>query len=122
MSDLLPPFLVVAAAIIWLAGLRLFLHSGLSRRRKILWTAFLVSVGAAIGLLLTGRQVLEKFLILLALLPVLASIDVVLMRSGRGLSFWIRACGFEVTTVFAVARFTRLLCDRAGLAAFLGVR
>jgi hypothetical protein len=44
----------------------------------------------------------------------------VLLRSGRGLSFWIRACGFELGTVFGVAALTRLLCDQAGLRALLG--
>jgi hypothetical protein len=43
-----------------------------------------------------------------------------LLRSGRGLPFWIRACGFELGTVFGVAGLTRLLCDQAGLRALLG--
>ena len=48
-------------------------------------------------------QVWTKFLLLIVILPVLGLADVLLLRSGRGLSFWIRACGFEVCTVFGVA-------------------
>ncbi len=112
-------FVIAAATVLWFAGLRLFIQSGLSSRRRIVWTACLAGVGIAIGLLLSASQVWQKFLILLALLPALAAVDILLMRSGRGLTFWIRACGFEVVTVFALAAVTRLLCDRAGFAAFL---
>ncbi len=123
MNGLLLRLLVVAAAAaLWVAGLRLFLRAGLSARHKLAWTAALAATGGAIGLLLSATQVWEKFLVLLALLPVLAAVDVFLMRSRRGLAVWLRACGFEVVTVFALAGLTRLICDRVGLAAFLGQR
>ncbi|TMQ70046.1 MAG: hypothetical protein E6K81_13500 [Candidatus Eisenbacteria bacterium] len=48
-------------------------------------------------------QLWSKFLLLLAILPLLAAADVWLLRSGRGFTFWVRACGFEVGTVFAAA-------------------
>ncbi len=113
---------LIAAAVLWVAGLRLFLRTELSRHHKFAWTAVLLAAGVVIGLLLTRTQVWDKFLLILALLPVLAAVDLVLMRSGRGLTFWVRACGFEVVTVFGLAGATRLLCDRAGFAAFLGQR
>jgi hypothetical protein len=86
------------------------------------WTVCLVGTGALIGVLLSQPQVWKKFLILLALLPALGAIDIALLRSQRGLSFWIRACGFELGTVFGIAALTRLLCDTAGFAAVLGVQ
>ncbi len=113
---------LIAAAVLWVAGLRLFLRTELSRHHKFAWTAVLLAAGVVIGLLLTRTQVWDKFLLILALLPVLAAVDLVLMRSGRGLTFWVRACGFEVVTVFGLASVTRLLCDYAGFAAFLGQR
>lgn len=76
--------------------------------------------GGLIGLLLPGAQVWNKFLILLALLPFLGASDILLLRSRRPLSFWIRACGFELGTVFGMAGITRLLCDRMGVGALLG--
>jgi hypothetical protein len=54
---------------------------------------------------------------LIVILPVLGLADVLLLRSGRGLSFWIRACGFEVCTVFGVAAAARVLLDLAGATA-----
>lgn len=113
---------LLAGAILWLAGLRLFIGARLSRRRKLVWTTCLLVTGGLIGVLLSGPQVWEKFLILLALLPVLGVIDIVLLRSRRGLSFWIRACGFELGTVFGMAGVARILCDAAGIAAVLGTR
>jgi hypothetical protein len=53
----------------------------------------------------------------LLVLPALALADVLLLRSERGVSFWVRACGFEVVTVFAAAAAARLLVDLAGAAA-----
>jgi hypothetical protein len=114
--------IVVAGAVVWLVGLRLFIGAQLPRRRKVRWTACLVLTGGLIGLLLSRVQIWEKVLILAALLPLLAAADVVLMRSRRRWSFWIRACGFEVGTVFGVAGVTRLLCDTVGLSALLGTR
>jgi hypothetical protein len=107
--------------VLWLSGLRLFLRTDLSRRRKIGWSAFLVLVGVGVGAVLPLEQVWSKFLWLLAILPVLGAADVFLLRSGRGLSFWIRACGFEVCTVFAAAAGARYLLDLAGVAPLVSV-
>ena len=111
--------IVIGVGIVWFAGLRLFLQSGLSRTKKVGWTMCLVLVGIAIGVVLPFSQLWSKFLFLIVVLPVLGFADVWLLRSGRGLSFWMRACGFDVSTVFAVAVATRFLLDRAGAAALV---
>jgi len=111
---------VIASAVLWGAGLRLFLRAGLPPARKIRWVILLVVTGAAIGVLLPRDQVWQKFLILLAALPLLGAADVLLLRSGRPLSFWVRACGFELVTVFGVAGLIRVSCDAMGLAALVG--
>ncbi|MEX1185976.1 MAG: hypothetical protein WEA80_05245 [Gemmatimonadaceae bacterium] len=98
-------------------GLRLFLRSDLSRRKKVAWTVFLLLAGFGIGLLLPLAELWSKFLVLVVILPALGLADVWLLRSGRSLSFWIRACGFEVCTVFGTAAATRLLLDLAAAAA-----
>jgi hypothetical protein len=87
---------VIGATLLWFAGLQLILQSGLSRRRKIGWAGFLLLVGIATGVLLPLSQLWSKFSLLILILPALGLFDVLLLRSGRGLSFWIRACGFEV--------------------------
>lgn len=119
---LLGSVVLVASAVLWLSGLRLFLRAELSRRRRLVWTACLVGTGGVIGVLLSRPQVWEKFLILLALLPALGAVDIALVRSRRGVSFWIRACGFELGTVFGMAGVTRILCDTIGFTAVLGTR
>jgi hypothetical protein len=111
--------IVVGAGVVWFAGLRLFLQSDLSHTRKVGWTAFLVLVGVGIGLVLPLSQVWRKFCMLVVILPVLGLADVLLLRSGRGLSFWIRACGFEVCTVFGVAAAARFVLDLAGAGALM---
>lgn len=111
---------LVASAVLWLSGLRLFVRTELSRRRKLVWTACLVATGGVVGLLLSRSQVWEKFLLLLALLPLLGLADRFLLGSRRGVSFWIRACGFELGTVFGMASITRLVCNYAGIAGVLG--
>ena len=110
---------IVVAGVVWFAGCRLFLQSDLSRTRKVGWTAFLVLVGIGIGVVLPLSQVWTKFLLLIVILPVLGLADVLLLRSGRGLSFWIRACGFEVCTAFGVAAASRFFLDQSGAAALL---
>ncbi len=97
--------------VLWVSGLRLFLRTGLTRRRKAIWTLVLVGVGAAIGAVVPLAGIRNRFFAVLALLPVLAWIDVKLARSNRGLLFWARACSFEVSTVFACATLTRFLLD-----------
>jgi hypothetical protein len=111
--------IIIGAGVLWFAGLRLFLQSDLSHIRKLGWPAFLVLVGIGIGILLSFSQLWSKFLLLILILPVLGFADVLLLRSGRGLSFWIRACGFEVCTVFGVAAAVRLLLNLAGAAALV---
>lgn len=111
---------VVLGAVLWFAGLRLFLHSGLSLRRKLIWSAVLILMGGAIGVLLSIHALSVRFLILLCALPLLGLADVVLLHSSRGISFWVRACGFEVCTVFAAAAAVRLALDWRGIAPVLG--
>lgn len=111
--------ILVGAGVVWFAGLRVFLQSDLSRRRKVGWTTFLFLVGIGIGVVLPLSQVWSKFFLLIVILPVLGLADVLLLRSGRGLSFWIRACGFEVCTVFGAAAAARFLLDLAGAAALV---
>lgn len=121
MTGFIPSLVILlACAALWFMGVRLFAQSDLSRQRKILWTSFLLLVGVVIGLLLPLREVWQKFLLLLILLPILAAADLWLSRSRRSLAFWIRACGFEVCTVFAVAGAARFLFDLVGLAPIVG--
>jgi hypothetical protein len=110
---------VVGGGILWLAGMRLFLQTDLSRRRKLGWTAVLLLVGIGIGVALPLSQVWSKFPWLIVILPALGLADVWLLRSGRGLSYWIRACGFEVYTVFVAAAAARYLLDLLGAAPLL---
>ena len=112
---------VVGTGVAWFAGLRLFLQSGLSRTRKVGWTAFLILVGIGIGIVLPLHEVWSKFVLLIVILPVLGFADLLLLRSRRGLSFWIRACGFEVCSVFGAAALARFLLDLAGVAALVPV-
>jgi len=42
--------ILVASAILWLSGLRLFLSAELSRRRRLVWTASPVEAVATVGL------------------------------------------------------------------------
>jgi len=56
----------------------------------------------------------SKFLLVLALLPLLAVVDAWLLRSEHGLSFWIRACGFEACSVFGAAAVARWVFNIAG--------
>ena len=120
MADLLFRFVVlITSAALWLAGLRLFLRADLSPRHKRFWSLGLAGAGVVIGLLLGGAALWNKYLLLLAMLPALAAADVLLLRSQRGWSFWLRACGFEVGTVFGVAGIARLLCDLAGVRALV---
>jgi hypothetical protein len=116
---LVPVAIVVGAGVLWFAGLRLFLQSDLSRARKAGWTVFLVLVGIGIGIVLPLSQVWSKFRVLVVILPLLGLADALLLRSGRGLSFWIRACGFEVCTVFGVAAGSRFVLDLVGAAALV---
>lgn len=111
--------IILGAGVVWLAGLRLFLQSALSQSRKLRWTAFLVLVGIGIGVVLPLSEVWRKFCLLVVILPVLGLADVLLLRSDRGLSFWIRACGFEVCTAFGVAAVTRFALDLMGAEALV---
>ena len=119
LESLLGIVIVVGAGLLWFAGLQLFLQSELSRTRKVAWTTILVLVGTGIGIVFPLGQVWRKFLLLIVVLPVLGLADVLLLRSGRGLSFWIRACGFEICTVFAAAAVARFSLDLVDLTALL---
>lgn len=107
------------AAALWAAGLRVFLHSGLTVQRRLSWSGFLLLVGIAVAFVLPLPQIWNKFLIVLAIIPLAAAADLWLFRSGRSFSFWLRACGFEAGTVFFAAMGTRLLLDAAGIAALV---
>ena len=96
-------------ALLWASGAWLFAHSGLTARKKTLWALFLVCIGVVVGLLLPLSAIRNRFLILMALLPVLALVDLKLAKSKRTFLFWVRACSFEVCTVFACAVLTRLV-------------
>ena len=113
--------IIAGAGVLWFAGLRLFLQSGLSRGKKIRWTLFLLLIGVGIAALLPLNQVFSKFLLMILILPFLGFMDVMLIRSGRSMSFWIRACGFEACTVFGMAAVARFLLDVAGIAALLSI-
>jgi hypothetical protein len=65
------------------------------------------------------EQIWGRFLVLMLCVPILAAADVWLLRSGRGLPFWIRACGFEVRTVFGTAGGALYLLELGGVTAFL---
>lgn len=96
-----------AGLLLWASGILLFARSNLSPAKKVGWTAFLVAAGVAIGSLLPLTSIRNRFLLLLAVLPVLAVIDLRLARSNRNFWFWFRACAFEICTVFGSAAVTR---------------
>jgi hypothetical protein len=98
--------------VLWASGLRLFLRSSLSHPWKAGWTLVLVSVGIAIGCLLPLTGIRNRFLALLLGLPLLAIVDLTLAKSNRQPSFWLRACSFEIGTVFGTAAITRLALER----------
>jgi len=79
----------------------------------------LVFVGFGIGLFFPSEWIWRRFLVLMLSLPILAIADVWLLHSRRGVSFWVRACGFEVCTVFGMAGVARYWLDWAGVTAFL---
>lgn len=95
--------------VLWVSGVLLFRKSKLSPAKKAVWAAFLVGLGAAIGSFLPLVSIRNRFLLVLALLPILALLDVRLARSNRSFSFWFRACAFEICTVFGSAAITRAL-------------
>jgi hypothetical protein len=107
--------LVVSAAL-WGAGLWLFVRADMTKRWKVAWSGFLVLIGVCVGVVLPLHDVWNRFLWVMAVLPLIAAADVLLFRATRGLTYWIRACGFEVVTVFAVATAARYALD------FVGVR
>ncbi len=111
---------ILVGALLWVLGLQLFLRSELSTARKVGWTALLVVVGAAIGTLLPTPSIRLKFLVLLVGLPLLAALDLAFLRPARTLSFWLRAYGYEVCTVFGVAGLVRLVLNRLAVRPLLG--
>lgn len=119
-GTLLRSLVFMAAGVLWIAGLRLFLRSSLTTRRKLIWSAVLLVVGAAIGSILPHDAFFRRFALLIAALPILAAVDLFVLRSGRTFSFWLRACGFEVCTVFAAAFVARWIFDYAGVGTLRG--
>lgn len=81
----------------------------MSPAKKTVWATLLVGLGAAIGSFLPLVSIRNRFLLLLAVLPILALLDVRLARSNRSFAFWFRACAFEICTVFGSAAITRAL-------------
>ena len=110
---------LAGSMVLWLAGLLVFLRSELPARRKVAWVALLVVGGATIGLLLSPDALWRKFVLLVIILPILAALDVLLLRSKHGWLFWIRDGGFEVCTVLAAARAVRYLLDAVQIRPFL---
>ena len=110
--------LVAGSAALWISGLRLFLTSGLTSTRKVTWSAALVAIGMMIGFILPTDAILRRFLLLLLALPLLAAFDLLVLRSQRTFAFCVRACGFEVCTVFAAAAISRYFFDAAGVVPF----
>ncbi len=102
------------SAVLWVAGLRLFFRSPLSPGRKAGWAAFLVLAGTGMGILLPSDWIWSRYLVLVGILPGPAVADVWLFRRGRGVWFWVRACGLEVCTVFGTAGLARYCLDLAG--------
>src|SRR6266508_719021 len=94
--------------VLWASSLWLFLLSSLSSLRKTAWAVFLVSLGIAVGYVLPLPSIRNRFLVLLSALPLLAIIDVKLAKSNRRVSFWLRACSFEICTVVGSAALTRI--------------
>lgn len=97
--------------ILWASGFWLFLRSSLSHARKTAWAVFLVSIGIAVGYVLPLPSIRNRFFVLLMVLPLLAIVDVKLAKSNRRFSFWLRACSFEICTVFGSATLTRIAFD-----------
>jgi hypothetical protein len=96
-----------AGLLLWASGVFLFARSNLSPAKKVGWTTFLVAAGVAIGFFLPLVSIRNRFVLLIAALPILALIDVRLARSNRSYQFWFRACAFEICTVFGSAAVTR---------------
>ncbi len=109
----------IACAACWIAGLRLFVKADIPARRKIVWPCVLLAIGVCVGIVLPMHQLRSKWLWALAILPLAAAADVWLFRSRRGLGYWLRACGFEVVTVFAAAAATRYALDLSGVASLV---
>jgi len=87
----------------------LFCRASLSLPRKLGWALFLVAAGLVIGRVLTLEGIRNRFLVLLASLPLLALVDIKLAKSNRGFVFWFRAWAFEVCTVFGSAAVSRII-------------
>lgn len=104
-------FFFGAGLFLWVSGIPLFARSNLSPAKKVGWAAFLVAAGVAIGFLLPLVSIRNRFLLLMAALPILALADVRLARSNRTFGFWFRACAFELGTVFGSAAITRVLMN-----------
>ncbi len=104
--------IIGAVSILWVSGAWLFARSALALRTKILWTLSLIAAGVIVGVLLPLHAIGIRFVILLAVMPLLAVADIKLARSNRTFSFWLRACSFEICTVFAVAALTRFALTR----------
>jgi hypothetical protein len=94
--------------VLWASGVWLFCTASLSLPRKLAWALFLVAVGFAIGRVLPLEGIRNRFLVLLASLPLLALVDIKLAKSNRSFVFWFRACAFEVCTVFGSAAIARM--------------
>lgn len=83
--------------------------------RKLTWSALLIIVGIAAGFTLSLPDLVTKFLWVIAILPILAAVDVLVVRGARGFTYWFRACAFEVVTVFGSAALSRAVFDLIGL-------
>lgn len=104
---------------LWFAGLRLFLRSTLPRNRKLTWSAFLLLVGGRVGFPVPGAQVWSEFLLVLANAAASCPCGRVAAPVGTRVVVLVRACAFEVCTVFGAAGVARALFDVARIIPFL---
>lgn len=107
-DSVLPTAVFLAVlCVLWAIGMSLFVRASLTRSRKTVWTLLLVTAGIAVGVVLPFDAIQNRYFLLVLLLPVLALIDIKLSRSNRSFLFWLRACLFEISTVFLAATLTR---------------
>jgi len=107
---------VGVGVVLWASGVRLFLRSPLPRWWTTGLVLLLVLVCIGIGWVLPLAGIRNRFLVLLVALPLLAIIDVKLAKSDRRVTFWLRACSFEICTIFGIAALARFIIEQVSRA------